>query len=58
MFAGAAVKPLADRDRLFKLEDVSVGSWVEWVEQESGQATNRVGDRRWVALQHVAPCLV
>ncbi|GAB4818463.1 hypothetical protein N2152v2_005509 [Parachlorella kessleri] len=45
--AGAAVKPLPDRDRLFKLEDVSVGSWVEWVETESRQPVNRVREPRF-----------
>ena len=41
---GAAIKPLG---RIFKLEDVSMGSWLEWIETERGLPVNRVKDTRW-----------
>lgn len=43
--AGAAYEPLGGR--LFKLEDISMGSWVEWVAQERNWTIHLVKDRRF-----------
>lgn len=42
--AGVSLLPL--KGRIYKFEDISMGSWIDWVEKEKKVAINRVYDQR------------
>lgn len=44
LFAGVSLLPL--KGRIYKFEDVSMGSWIEWVANETKTKIHNVFDQR------------